>query len=183
MAVKRGPCLLTEERIRAFETKCMRKLLPISYLEQKTNDWVRSTINFLVGPQEPVLTTVKRQKLAGFRHVTHHDILSKTILQGTLKGGRRRGRQRKCWMDNIKEWASLPMPELLIGASCRKDWKRISAESSLVSPLWLPIGQRTEKHWTEFYSTSFPLILHMVLVGRMENEEFEVPVGKKKNLW
>ena len=35
-------------------------------------------------------------------HVTCRDSLSKTILQGTLEGGRRRGRQRKCWMDNIK---------------------------------------------------------------------------------
>ena len=43
--------------------------------------------------------------------VTRHDSLSKTILQGTLEGGRRRGRQRKCWMDNIKDWISLPMPE------------------------------------------------------------------------
>ena len=37
-------------------------------------------------------------------------------------------------MDNIKEWTSLPIPELLTRVSCRKDWKRISAESSLMSP-------------------------------------------------
>ena len=36
--------------------------------------------------------------------VTHHGFLSKTILQGTLEDGQRRGRQRKCWMDNIKEF-------------------------------------------------------------------------------
>ena len=29
---------------------------------------------------------------------------------------------------------SLPISELLTRASCRKDWKRISAESSLISP-------------------------------------------------
>ena len=68
-----------------------------------------------------------------FGHVTRHDNLSKTIFQGTLEGGRRRGRQGKCWMDNVKEWTSLPMPELLTRASCRKDWKRISAESFLMS--------------------------------------------------
>ena len=34
-------------------------------------------INFLVGPQEPLSATVKRQKLAWFRHVTHHDSLKK----------------------------------------------------------------------------------------------------------
>ena len=43
----------------------MRKLLSNSYLQQKANDWVRSEINFLVGPQEH-LVTVKRRKLAWF---------------------------------------------------------------------------------------------------------------------
>ena len=52
-------------------------------------------------------------------HVTCHDSLSKTILQDTMEGRRRRGWHRKCW-NNIKEWTSLPMPELLAGASCRK---------------------------------------------------------------
>ena len=61
------------------------------------------------------------------------DSLSKTILQGTLVGVRRRGWHRKCWMDNIKEWTSLPMPELLTVAYCRKHSKRISAESSAIS--------------------------------------------------
>ena len=42
----------------------MKKLLHISYLEHKTNDWMKSKINFLVGPQEPLLATVKRRKLA-----------------------------------------------------------------------------------------------------------------------
>ena len=51
MAVKHGPCLLTEKTIQAFETMYLRKLLYISYLEHKTNDWVQSKINnFLVGP-------------------------------------------------------------------------------------------------------------------------------------
>ena len=67
-------------------------------------------------------------------HVTCHGSLSKTILQGTSEGGRHRGQQRKCWMNNIKVWTSLPMPELLTGASCRKEWKSVSAESSLMPP-------------------------------------------------
>ena len=48
----------SEKRIQAFETKCLRKILRIFYFEHKTNDWVRSKINFLVGTQEPLLTTV-----------------------------------------------------------------------------------------------------------------------------
>ena len=80
------------------------------------------------------LLTVKRQKLALFRHVMCHDSLSRTILQGTLEVGGSCGQQRKCWMDNIKGWTSLSMLKLLTRATCRKLWKRISAESSLMSP-------------------------------------------------
>ena len=31
----------------------------------------------------------------------------KTILQGTVKGARRRGRQKKRWEDDIKEWTGM----------------------------------------------------------------------------
>ena len=132
-----------EKRIKAFETT--RKLLHISYMEHKTNIWVWSKINFIVGSQEPLLATVKSRKVAWFRHVTHLDSLSKTIFQGALEGGLHCGRQRKCWIDNIKERTSLPMPELLTAASCRKDWKRISAESSLMSPWW----SNWSRDWTD----------------------------------
>ena len=53
-------------------------------------------------------------------------------------------------MDNIKERTSpLPMLELLTRASCRIDWKRISAESSVMPPPTSfptpddPVGQGT----------------------------------------
>ena len=133
----------------------------ISYLEHNTNDQVRSKINFLVGPQEPLLATVKRRKLARFGHVTCHDSLSETILQSALESGRRLGRQRKCWMDNIKEWTPLPMPELLTvtRASFRKDWKGISAESSAMSPRppnrlsdWTELNLKYMVLWTYIFT-------------------------------
>ena len=64
---------------------------------------------------------------------------------GHLGDGRCRGRQRKCWMDNIKQWAFLPMPDLLTRASCIKYWRRISAESSLISPR----RPNRSRDWTE----------------------------------
>ena len=56
----------SEKRIQAFETKCMRNLLRIPYLKHKTNNWMRSKTNFLVGPQEPLLATVKSWKVTRF---------------------------------------------------------------------------------------------------------------------
>ena len=37
-------------------------------------------------------------------HVSRSPGLAKTTLQGTGKGGRRQGRERKRWEYNIKEW-------------------------------------------------------------------------------
>ena len=77
----------TERRIQAFEHKCLRRLLRISYTKHETNEYVRNMTATLVGPQEPLLATTKRRKLAWFGHVTRHDSLCKTDVQGTLEGG------------------------------------------------------------------------------------------------
>ena len=51
----------SEKRIQAFEFKCLRRLLNFTYHEGKTNVW--QVVENLVGPQEPLLATVKRRKL------------------------------------------------------------------------------------------------------------------------
>ena len=71
---------------------------------------------------------------------THLDGLSKTILQGTLKGGRRRGRQRKCWTDSVKEWTSLSPLDLLTSASRRGKNGRESLLHRPHVPPPVPIG-------------------------------------------
>ena len=96
-----------ERRIQALEMRCFRKLLGISYRDHITNEEVKARIGNAIRLYEDLLTTVKRCKLKWFGHVTRSSGLSKTILQGTVQGGRRRGRQRKRWEDNIKEWTGL----------------------------------------------------------------------------
>ena len=50
-----------------------------------------------------LLTIVKRRKLRWYGHVSRSSGLAKTILHGTVNGGKRQGRQRKRWEDNIRE--------------------------------------------------------------------------------
>ncbi|PIK45030.1 hypothetical protein BSL78_18122 [Apostichopus japonicus] len=123
----------SERRIQAFETKCLRKLLRILYTDRKTNDYVRHTVGDLMGLYEPLLSTVNCRKLAWFGHVTRHDSLSKVILQATVEGCRRRGRQRRNWPDNVKDWTGLDMPDLLATASNRSAWRTMSA-ATVMSP-------------------------------------------------
>ena len=90
-----------------MEMRCFRKLLGISYRDHITNEEVKARIGNAIGPYEDLLTTVKRRKLKWYGHVTRSSGLAKTILQGTVQRGRRRGRQRKRWEDSIKEWTGL----------------------------------------------------------------------------
>ena len=136
MGVRRGLCWQTQngESKPLKPNSLLEKILDISYKEHKTNDYVRSLMCIHVGSQEPLLATIKRRKLIWFGHVTRHDCLCKTIMQGTVEGGRRRGRQRKSWSDNIREWTELEMPELLTKTADRPAWRRMSASSALKSP-------------------------------------------------
>ena len=78
------------------------KVLRISYKDHITNEEVHAKIQQAIGPHED-LTIIKRCKLQWYGHVSHSSGLAKTILQGTVEGGRRHGRQRKRWEDNIRE--------------------------------------------------------------------------------
>ena len=53
------------------------------------------------------MTIVKRRKQQKYEHVFRLSGLAKTILQGTVKGGRRQDRQRKRWEDDIRDWTGL----------------------------------------------------------------------------
>ena len=54
------------------------------------------------------------------RYPSRSSGLARTILQGTVKGGRRQGRQRKRWEDNIREWTGLEFDKSLRAAENRE---------------------------------------------------------------
>ena len=90
-----------------MEMRCYRKILRISDKDHNTNEEVRAKIQQAIGPHEDPLTIAKRRKLQWYGHVSRSSGLAKSILQGTVKGERRQGRQRKRWEDNIREWTGL----------------------------------------------------------------------------
>ena len=87
------PAAQLQTRIQAMEMMCYRKILCISYKNHVTNKEVRFKIQQVIGPHEDLLTIVKRHKLQWYCHVSRSSGLSKTFWQGTVKGGRRQGRQ------------------------------------------------------------------------------------------
>ena len=83
------------ERIQTFERRCFRELLGISYRDHITNEEVKARIENAIGPYEDLLTSVKRREVKWYWNAARSSRLAKTILKGTIQGGRRRGRQRK----------------------------------------------------------------------------------------
>ena len=113
------------ERTQAFEMRCFRRLLDISYKDHFTNEEVRRKSQTAIGEYDVLLTLVKKWKLRWFGHVSRSSGLAKTIPQGAVKGNRKRGRQKKRWEDNIKEWTGMDFASSTRVAENRTRWKRI----------------------------------------------------------
>ena len=125
-----------ERRIQALEMRCYRRLLNISYKDHVTNEEVRNRIQNATGVQigvyDDLLTMVKKRKLRWYGHISRSSGMAKTILQGTVKGVNRRGRQKKRWEGNIKECTGMGFGDCLRAAEDREGWKGIVAMSSVV---------------------------------------------------
>ena len=97
---------------------CYRKILRVSYKDHVTKEKVCAKIQQATG--------------------SHEDLLM-IILQGTVKEGRRQGRQRKRWEDNFREWTGREFAKLQRAVDKKKKWRKLVGKSSVVpqSPSWL----------------------------------------------
>ena len=132
------------QRIQAMEMRCYRKILRISYKDHVTNEEVRAKIQRAIGPHEDLLTIVKRRKLQWYGHVSRSSGLAKTILKGTVKWGRRQGRQKKRREDNIREWTGMEFAKSHRAVENRekKERKKKKEENWLPNHLWCPNDPR-----------------------------------------
>ena len=115
-----------------MEMRCYHKTLHISYKDHVTNKEVRAKIQQAIGPHEDLLTIVKRRNLQWCGNVSRSSGLAKTIFQGTVKGGRRQGRKKKRWEDNIREWTGLGFAKYQRAVENREKCRKLLAKSSVV---------------------------------------------------
>ena len=95
------------------------------------NKEVRAKIQQAIGPHEDLMIIV-RHKLQWYGPVSRSLNLAKTILQGTVKGGRRPGRQRKRWGDKFREWTGLEFAKAQSAVENRENWRKLNVKSSVV---------------------------------------------------
>ena len=79
-----------QRKIKTLEMRCLRQLLNISYRDRITNIEVRNRVTIEIDPHSELLAMVIAKKLRWFGHVTRSNSISKTILQGSIEGKRRR---------------------------------------------------------------------------------------------
>ena len=113
------------KKIQTFENKSHRKSLGITYHER---------IIELLGKYEPLLQTIRRRKLKWFGHVSRHDGLCNTIMQGAVEGIRKQGRPKMNWMDNIVKWTKKDMNILIKDVHERDDWRNYVNLASVIPP-------------------------------------------------
>ena len=85
-----------------------------------------------IGPHADLLTIVKKRTLQWYGQVSRSSGLAKTILQGIKKGGRRQGRQKKKWEDNIRGWTGLELTKSQRAVENSEKWRKLVTKSSVV---------------------------------------------------
>ena len=90
----------------------------------KTNEEVMR----LVGPNKSIVNIIKERKIRCCGHLMRHDSLQKKLLEGKIAGTKGRGRPRKKWFDNIKEWTGKVYVECKRMTQNRDDWRKMIAD-------------------------------------------------------
>ena len=114
--------LTDRKHVDAFEMWCYRRLLRVSWMDKRTNDWVLETI----GTELMLRKNIDSRKLRYFGHVSRKDgSVEKLIMQGKVEGKRRRGRPATSWTDDIKRSSGVSMTAATRLAEDRPRWRAL----------------------------------------------------------
>ena len=123
------------KRVDAFEMWCYnRRLLGVSWIHKRTNDWVLSRVGCELMLRKPIYN----RKLHYFGHVSRKDgSIEKFIMQGTVEGSRGRGRPSTSWTDDIKRNSELSLTVAIWLAANRTGWRSlVMATAAPASATW-----------------------------------------------
>jgi hypothetical protein len=87
-----------QKYLESFEMSCRRRMEKISWTDRVRNEALHK-----VKAGRNNLQTTKRRKANGIGHILRRNCLLKDVIEGKIKGTRRRGRRRKQLLDGLKE--------------------------------------------------------------------------------
>ena len=109
------------QKIESAEMWLYRRLLRVKWDEKRTN---ASILKELKTKRELVSTVMKR-KLSFFGHTIRNNkcTLMKDVMQGRLEAGRKQGRPRTHYIQNVRDWSNMNTYKIYDTARRRDDWR------------------------------------------------------------
>ena len=97
------------QKFDAFELRCWRRLLRVPWTARRSNQSILKQIS----PGCSLEGLMWKLKLQYFGHLMGRaDSFEKTLMLGKIEGGRRRGRQRMRWLDDISNSMDMSLGKL-----------------------------------------------------------------------
>ena len=110
-------------KLQSFEMWTYRKMMKISWRENKTNEEVLT----LADEQLYIIPTIKKRKITYFGHMIRRNNIHRLLLEGPLEGKVSRGRPRTEWMTNITVWTGMRYEDLVRLVQDREPWRIMTA--------------------------------------------------------
>ncbi|KAL1446569.1 hypothetical protein WDU94_003622 [Cyamophila willieti] len=113
------------KRITGFENWCYRRILRVKWTDKIRNVEILRRIG---KSSFDLLSRIKKRKMAYAGHIMRGSSgeFLLNIMEGKIAGSRDRGRQRRKWSDDIKDWAKIrTYGECKRMAERREDWRNV----------------------------------------------------------